>query len=226
MSMPLDDMLKQTLEDYRLSRGEKRALSEALGDAVNDPRRLNVVRSRVFDIARQATSDPQSAGVIDWLEEVVKLLQPQADNGRRACEAFFSPGEQCVRKIVNLIGCADETIEICVFTITDNRISDAILEAHNAGRNVRIVTDNDKSNDAGSDIYNLDRRGVPVRVDSSPYHMHHKFAIFDNRQVLTGSYNWTRGAANSNQENIVVSHEPQLLRGFQREFEKLWKAFA
>ncbi len=226
MSTPLDDMLKQTLEDYRLSRGEKRALTEVLGDAVSDPRRLGVVRSRVFDIARQATADPQSAGVIDWLEDVVKLLQPQTNDQQRTCEAYFSPGEQCVRKITNLIGCADETIDICVFTITDNRIADAILEAHNDGREVRIVTDNDKANDAGSDIYDLGRRGVPVRVDRTDYHMHHKFAIFDNRQVLTGSYNWTRGAANSNQENLVVSEEPVLLRSFQQEFEKLWKAFA
>jgi len=218
-------MLKQTLEDYRLSRGEKRALAEALGDAANDPRRLSVVRSRVFDIARQATADPQSAGVIEWLEDVVKLLQPQTGNEPRKCEAFFSPGETCVRKIASLIGCADESVDICVFTITDNRIADAILEIHNAGRKVRIVTDNDKANDAGSDIYNLQRRGVPVRVDRSPYHMHHKFAIFDNREVLTGSYNWTRGAATSNQENLIVTREPTLLRSFRQEFEKLWEAF-
>jgi phosphatidylserine/phosphatidylglycerophosphate/cardiolipin synthase-like enzyme len=33
--------------------------------------------------------------------------------------------------------------------------------------------------------------------------MHHKFAVIDNKVVLTGSFNWTRNAAEDNHENII-----------------------
>jgi phosphatidylserine/phosphatidylglycerophosphate/cardiolipin synthase-like enzyme len=55
--------------------------------------------------------------------------------------------------------------------------------------------------------------------------MHHKFAIFDEGVVLTGSYNWTRGAAMSNEENLILSNDRRLLTAFRGEFERLWKKF-
>ena len=82
----------------------------------------------------------------------------------------------------------------------------------------------DKAGDRGSDIDRLAARGMAVRVDRSPDHMHHKFAVFDDALVLTGSYNWTRSAANRNQENFLISDDARLVSSFTRGFEELWKA--
>ena len=49
----------------------------------------------------------------------------------------------------------------------------------------------------------LEQQGLPIRVDRSDYHMHHKYAVFDGKLLLTGSYNWTRSAARNNEENFV-----------------------
>ncbi len=64
--------------------------------------------------------------------------------------------------------------------------------------------------------------GITVRVDRSPYHMHHKFAIFDGGTLLTGSYNWTRGASENNLENLVILYQSSLLAAFSATFERLW----
>jgi cardiolipin hydrolase len=56
--------------------------------------------------------------------------------------------------------------------------------------------------------------------------MHHKFALFDQRVLLTGSYNWTRAAARDNQENIVITGDPVLVDAFTNTFEDLWRRFA
>lgn len=55
--------------------------------------------------------------------------------------------------------------------------------------------------------------------------LHHKFAVFDDDTLVTGSYNWTRGAAERNEENFLVSQDPRLVRIYADKFEDLWEAF-
>ena len=45
--------------------------------------------------------------------------------------------------------------------------------------------------------------------------MHHKFAVVDGRLLLNGSFNWTRQAVLSNQENVVVANNTALVGAWQ-----------
>ncbi|MFD2246114.1 phospholipase D-like domain-containing protein [Pontibacter ruber] len=136
--------------------------------------------------------------------------------------AFFSPGDDCLNAIVESIDEVKKTMKICVFTISDDRISEAITRAYKRGISIKIITDNNKLHDAGSDIKELAARGMEVRIDKTRSHMHHKFAIFDEARVLTGSYNWTRSAAQHNHENILITDNFSIVQDFSREFDKLW----
>ena len=137
-------------------------------------------------------------------------------------QVFFSPGEDCVNHIIDLINVAYTQLDICVFTISDDRISRAIVEAMKNGVEIRIISDNFKVEDTGSDIEDLSRVGIPVKFDTTDNHMHHKFMIVDKKIVLTGSYNWTRSAALYNQENILSTDDEEVVSKFSNEFEKLW----
>ena len=44
--------------------------------------------------------------------------------------------------------------------------------------------------------------------------MHNKFAIFDNKKVITGSYNWTYSAEYNNLESIIISKEENLIKRY------------
>jgi phosphatidylserine/phosphatidylglycerophosphate/cardiolipin synthase-like enzyme len=221
----LEDALRQTLADRHISGGEKLALAEALGKLTEQQR--SVLRHQAFELARNELPDPKAKGLLGWLEEVNKMLLPRAETIRAGSnEVLFSPGNACVYRIIDLLAATERTADLCVFTIADDRISAAILSAHRRGVRLRIISDNDKSYDAGSDIERFQRAGIPVRVDGGPDHMHHKFAIFDARRLVTGSFNWTRSASELNQENIVVSDDGRLLAPFQKEFEALWQQFA
>ena len=70
------------------------------------------------------------------------------------------------------------------------------------------------------------RAGIDVRMDRSPHHMHHKFAIFDGSVLLNGSYNWTRSAFLSNRENLLVTTHTSLVAQFSNEFDAMWNDFA
>lgn len=222
-----DKMLEQTLDDGRLSHSERQALKERIRDAALDDRRRSVLRSRAFEVAREKMGGTAAADIVTWLEEVNKLLLPFAgEHGEPFVEAHFSPGEACARRIMGLLHGAKRSADVCVYTITDDRLSGEILAAHRRGVVVRIITDNEKAYDVGSDVLQLAKHGIPVVIDDSPYFMHHKFAIFDGDVVLTGSYNWTRGAANNNEENLILSNDRRLLTAFRGEFERLWVRFA
>jgi phosphatidylserine/phosphatidylglycerophosphate/cardiolipin synthase-like enzyme len=221
-----DRILRLTLSDYRVSRGERRVLSSALEDMDADEHKCAFLRHRAFEIARNEVLGPEADAVLRWLEEVIKVLQPKLDASTPSPKAYFSPGEQCVNVIVGLLKQTRRTADICVFTITDNRIADAILEARGRRVDIRIISDNDKAGDRGSDIPRLRETGIPVRVDRTSNHMHHKFAVFDTSRVATGSYNWTRSAAEYNEENLVVAYDTGLIRQFSDEFRKLWDSLA
>ncbi len=210
-----------------MSKGEKRALQAVLADAAEST--FTTWRARAFDLAREAIDEAKTgherAEIFAWLEEVVKLLEKRTSSSpadSQTAEVFFSPGDACRGRIATLLGRARKSAQICVFTITDDRLAQPILEAHKRGVTVQIITDNDKAHDKGSDAAKLRDAGVPVRVDRSEHHMHHKYAIFDGDTLLTGSYNWTRSAARYNRENIVVSDDPRLVAPFAESFRQTW----
>ena len=221
----LKEMLRQTLEDRRLSRSEKRALKDVLAEAILSEQDAALYRSAAFAVARESLNDAPSREIVEWLEEVVKLLHSPADQKPTRAECHFTPGDDCPTRIGGLFTAARNSADVCVFTITDDRISSAIIEAHRRGVEVRIITDNEKAFDAGSDVTRLEEAGVQVRVDRTPFHMHHKFAVFDRELLVTGSYNWTRGAAENNEENFIVTDDRRLLEPFCELFERMWKQF-
>ena len=138
-------------------------------------------------------------------------------------QAYFSPGPDCRIAIEQAMETALSELLICVFTISDDRLSDAIMAAHRSGLTVRVISDNDKMHDRGSDVERLSQAGVNMRIDRSPEHMHHKFMVIDGHTVMTGSYNWTRSAETRNEENIIAVDDPLLATRFSEEFERIWK---
>ena len=221
----LDRSLRESAQDFTLDAGEKLELRE-LGQQL-DAGRIRFLRNRAFDIARDAMRGEPVATleVLRWLEQVVKTLDAADQAAPVVSSAYFSPGDTCLRRLCDLMrGCRD-TLDICVFTIADDRLTEAILDCHARGVQVRVVSDNDKQYDSGSDIDRLRAQGVQVRVDDAPSHMHHKFALFDGRVLANGSFNWTRSATRDNDENLVVSDDANLVRVFGLQFGKLWQQF-
>ncbi len=216
----IEEALRKTAQDGRLSRGERRALSEVA--ATLSPAELALYRNFVFQIAHEALDGhPHARDILGWLEEVLKVLAadaaPPPSSG-----AYFAPGEEPLLKISSVLGAAQKSADICVFTITDDRIAEVVLACHKRGVKVRVITDDEKAFDVGSDIHRLQAAGIATRTDHSEHHMHHKFAVVDRATLITGSYNWTRAAAEHNHENIIVTDDPRLIGPFADMFEHLW----
>jgi cardiolipin hydrolase len=122
---------------------------------------------------------------------------------------------------------AKKTLHICVFNITNDDLAKAVIERHNAGVEVRVVSDDECAKNKGNDIQKLADAGIEVRTDDAPeYHMHDKFMVVDCEFVLTGSFNWTFQAGSHNQENVLVVDHPYYCEKYDTEFNKLWASFS
>ena len=227
----LDRLLRESAADAVLDDEEKFELRELGGSLSRD--RVRYLRNRAFDLVRERWTQPGPADqnqarltMRHWLEQVVKTLDASVDPPAVEASAFFAPGEDCLRKLRELCLGAKRGIDVCVYTISDDRLTEALIDAQRRGLKVRILSDNHKVHDSGSDVHRLRDRGIDVRLDDTDFHMHHKFALFDGVRLASGSFNWTRGASTGNEENLVVTDDVRLVRSFGARFERLWGKFA
>ncbi len=219
----LDAALQATFDDHRLSRTERDALKLVLEELNQDEDKLRYVRNRAFDIAREMIRTKDGRDTLEWLEGVVKVVDQQRELARPDRNmAFFNPGQECLDCVTQALRNSRYQIDICVYTITDNRIKREILDAWGRKLKIRIITDDEKIHDPGSDIHALSDAGIEVAIDTSDERMHHKFAVFDHRRLVSGSFNWTRSATRANYENLIITEDPALVQAFQTEFERLW----
>ena len=165
---------------------------------------------------------PSNRSLFDIIKAILRVLFDIPEAGKSNCAVFFSPGNDCLNAIVRALNAATSRVDVCVFTISDDRITNAILQCHIRKLPVRIITDDLKVNDQGSDIEQLAQARIPVRIDGSQSHMHHKYAVIDGKAVITGSYNWTRSAADYNFENVLITDDPRAVAAYQKNFDSLW----
>ena len=177
------------------------------------------LKSRLFNQAKRLGQGGDAVKAITWLETSFDQIEKYSF---RLHDVLFSPGQDIPENIAFYLNHAKSTIDICVFTISDEQLSKALLAAVARGVKVRLITDNNKMRDHGSQVKDLARAGVEVRVDNSRYHMHNKFGIVDGRIAFTGSYNWTYTAKAYNQENLVVTTNYTIVHKFIDEFSTLW----
>ena len=140
-------------------------------------------------------------------------------------ECYFFPNQNNERKVVDMFRTCKKTLDLAIFTLTKDSISNAIEEAHKRGVKVRLIADDSCSLMLGSDVRKLAAMGVPTKTDKAKYYMHNKVAIIDKSVLVTGSYNWSRQATNYNQENILFFENKELCEKYTEEYDKLWEQF-
>ncbi len=222
----MDNIIKlfeESIADEIFGSFERKNIKQQLQENNLSKREIDFIRSKIFDIALVKIDASNYKIIVEWLENANKALNGLEKEVQKEVETYFSPGSECKSAIIKSISQAQKSLDICVFTISDNEISNKIIEAHRRKVTVRIISDNEKLLDKGSDIQMLSDAGIPVKIDNTSNHMHHKFVIIDNKSVLTGSYNWTRSAELYNHENVIVIDNQANTLLFKNEFEKLWR---
>jgi phosphatidylserine/phosphatidylglycerophosphate/cardiolipin synthase-like enzyme len=109
-----------------------------------------------------------------------------------------------------------------MYSLTLDAYTDALIEAHSRGVEVRVILDRSQAQRPFSDDQRLRSAGISVRYGPGPGLMHHKFAVVDGRIVVTGSYNATWRGTYRNAENAVIIDTPHVVEAYEAEFSRLW----
>ena len=202
--------------------GKDYEVTTAIANQLNalDRAERGELKSKLFNEAKRLGQNGDGLKAIRWLENAFDAIEK---NSFRMHEVLFSPGQDIPENIAFHISRAKKSIDLCVFTISDEHLGRSIKAAHAKGIKVRLITDANKMRDTGSQIKDLARAGIQVKVDNSKYHMHNKFGLIDGRIAFTGSYNWTYTAKAFNQENLVITTNYTIVHAFINEFEQLWE---
>ena len=140
-------------------------------------------------------------------------------------EALFSPEESIKESLLKEMGSATSTLELAIHEITSLDLAQALLKAKQRGVKVRIIADSKQAKVKSSQITYLIRQGIVVKVVGGKEKgmMNHRFAIFDGKRVVTGSFDWTDVSAKWNYENVLILSDSEVVASYQKEFERLWR---
>jgi phosphatidylserine/phosphatidylglycerophosphate/cardiolipin synthase-like enzyme len=124
-----------------------------------------------------------------------------------AIAVCFTPEEDCAAFAVRAINNAEREILVGAYGLTTGSgIVEALVRAKERGVDVRLIADRSTPCERDSGIEPLAAAGVPVWIDAHARIAHAKTMVIDSAVTLTGSMNWTRGAAvNSEDLNLISS---------------------
>ena len=151
-------------------------------------------------------------------------------------ELYMSPSDGTKESILSAIATADYSISFCIFSFTDDDISDA-MEAQLEdvpGLTIQGVFDETQAGSQYSEIHKMLDWGnqVEVLVDAitdsagAEKFLHHKYLLIDagyedsDPLVITGSCNWSTNGFSYNDENTIISYHPDIVDLYLSEFEK------
>lgn len=221
VEMDLKQKIIESLKDNFLSRNEADDILDQLAKTYLSPKeRVDLINFSINQASEKATGENYQY-IFKWIKKITQVLGNFGSDSSHN-NAYFSHQDDIRSYVIQMILKSTQKLDICLFTISENQIADAIIKQKQNGIQVRIITDDDKIMDKGSDIFRFKNKGIPVKIDSSQSLMHHKFALIDGREVITGSYNWTRSASEVNNENVVITDNFRIVSEFEKEFRRLW----
>jgi len=196
------------ISDYQRKIGSLESQVSRLGDE------LDKKLSLIADLQNQLAEKER---LILSLQNQISDLERQLN--LKVLGVYFSPKGRCEEQLLYWINRANTSIHVLIYSFTLDSVSDALIEAHSRGVDVKVVFEEGQITKY-SEYQKLKAAGVSVRNDTNPKLMHDKVMIIDGIIVVTGSYNYSANAENYNNENMIIILSDYIADMYEREFEK------
>ena len=145
---------------------------------------------------------------------------PRVQIGDTLIENYFSPEDGPLARMLEVTGTAQQSIHFMSFSFTDYDLAKVMMDRMDAGVEVSGIFETRGANTEYSECPTLLDHGAAVRLDANPGTFHHKVVIVDGKIVMTGSFNYSTNATESNDENVLIIYNEQIARLYEQEFAK------
>ncbi|MCV3212736.1 phospholipase D-like domain-containing protein [Plectonema radiosum NIES-515] len=137
---------------------------------------------------------------------------------------------------------ATNNVDMALFVFSEQRLVNILENRHQQSVKIRALIESQFAYRSYSEA--LDMMGIALsnkckyEVNNHPWQnpittvgvpllpkgdlLHHKFAVIDEKTVITGSHNWSEAANNGNDETLLVIENPVVATHYIREFERLY----
>ena len=186
----------------------------------------NLIRIHSSRVAQDYTREFEEMFVEDRFGALSKAdtPYPKATVDGIPIEIYFSPDDGVVARLVDIVRDATSSIDFMAYAFTSDILAEAMLARAQAGVVVRGVMERGQASNPGSEYERLRQAGLDIRLDSNPGNMHHKVIIIDGVTVITGSYNFSHSAEQSNDENVLILYDVAVGTKYLLEFNRVFDA--
>lgn len=147
---------------------------------------------------------------------------------RPRLELHYAPAENLEAIDVATIDGAGETLDVAAYVLTDVAVIDAMETAAERGVKVRVFRDPSQAGHGGETVARaldalLAAPGVEQRFNTRLPWMHLKAYLVDGRTLRFGAANLSASGLKQQDNDLLLTDDPELIKRFQSEFETLWR---
>ena len=135
-------------------------------------------------------------------------------------QVYFAAEDDVVGALRTTLSGATRSIRFMAFSFTLEDVGQVLLDRATAGVSVTGIFETTGSETRFSELTSLFCAGLDARQDGGPFVLHHKVFIVDERIVIAGSFNFSAGARDSNDENMFIITDPDLAAQYIAEFNR------
>lgn len=143
--------------------------------------------------------------------------------GTGEVSVIFGAESDEITALLNEIAAARHSIHFMAFVFSLEELALAMLrQTKEHDVRVRGIFERRGSLADWSVMPQLYCAGAEVRQDGNAYYLHHKVIIIDQQTVITGSFNFSRSASRSNDENLLIIRHPDIAALYLDEWQRQW----
>lgn len=136
----------------------------------------------------------------------------------------FSPSDKVTQMLLAELATAQKSVDIMAFSFTNADLAQKLYSLHRKGVRIRCLYDYGQAKNKASKDEEMRKKGLKVYYSPNRRgKMHHKVMIIDRQTVITGSFNFSKNAERTNDENILILRSRALAEIYLREMARCIK---
>ncbi len=172
------------------------------------------IYEKEFDEMRAGEFGTTSTSTVD--EQVVEIAGT-------VVRVFFGAEDDVIDHISPIVQASEKSVRFMAYSFTHDTLGDAVIDRFEQGKDVMGIFELRGSETEYSELGRMYDLGMQVRQDGNSRTFHFKNFVLDENTVMTGSFNYSESADESNDENVLLLGNETIAQLYMEEFERRWE---